>query len=134
MMRATISVLSLFVIVLYWCPGSWGGTSESGGPPATADSGDVEQPETLRDWYLKHYDFFSIKDTVFTFETEFEMPDGYRRPDSADLTPFQNWVSHFPLWHRWKPVGNWRGGKAFEHHGRCTFPGKGIASRITPSL
>jgi len=81
---------------------------------AVAYGDEGRQPETLRDWYLKTYDFYSIKDTVFTFETEFEMPVGYRRPDSADLTPFQNWVSHFPLWHRWKPVGIWKGGKAFE--------------------
>ncbi len=72
------------------------------------------QPDTLRDWYVKHYDFFTIKDTVYTFETEFEFPDGYRRPDSTDLTPFQNWVSRFPLWHQWKPIGMWRGSKMFE--------------------
>jgi len=69
---------------------------------------------SLRDWYLERYDFFSIKDTVFTFETEFEIPEGYRRPDSTSLSPFQNWVSHFPLWHRWKPIGMWKGRKVFE--------------------
>lgn len=92
----------------------------SGGSPAfvafltTAYSGEDQKPLSIHDWYSIHYDFISMEDTIYTFETEFEMPEGYRRPDSADLTPFQNWVSHFPLWHRWKPVGVWKGGKAFE--------------------
>ncbi len=118
----------------YGCPTPWGGISQSGvsdsenpppvkgpardgqavEPSAPTDSSEVQQPETLRDWYIKHYDFYSMKDTVYTFETEFEFPDGYKRLDSADLTPFQNWISHFPLWHQWKPVGMWRGNKVFE--------------------
>ncbi len=96
-MRITISAVCLLVALL-----------------TTVHGEEDQQPANLRDWYVKNYDFFSIKDTVFTFETEFVMPEGYQRPDSADLTPFQNWVSHLPLWHRWKPVGIWKGGKAFE--------------------
>ncbi len=121
MMRIIISMLSVFVTVLYGCSTPRGVTSQSGfsesesplqavGHPTEED----RQSETLRDWYVKHYDFFSMKDTVYTFETEFEFPDGYKRPDSADLTLFQNWVSHFPLWNQWKPIGKYRGGKAFE--------------------
>lgn len=99
LMRIVASILIVFISIIFL---------------TVAYGEEGSQPETLRDWYLKTYDFYSIKDTVFTFETEFEMPVGYRRLDSADLTPFQNWVSHFPLWHRWKPVGIWKGGKAFE--------------------
>jgi len=65
-------------------------------------------------WYYVHYPFVTMKDSIFTFESEFKFPEGFHRPDSSELTPFQNWVSHFPLWHRWKPVGNWKGGKEFE--------------------
>jgi hypothetical protein len=55
-----------------------------------------------------------MEDTIFTFESEFVMPQGYRRPDSTELTTFQNWIAHFPLWHRFKPVGMWKGTKTFE--------------------
>jgi len=30
------------------------------------------------------------------------------------MTPFQNWMTHFPLWHRWKPIGMWKGKKLYE--------------------
>jgi len=120
-MRIIISMLSVFVTVLYGCSTPRGVTSQSGFSESESPLQAVGHPteegqpsETLRDWYVKHYDFYTIKDTVYTFETEFEFPDGYKRPDSADLTPFQNWVSHFPLWHQWKPIGKLRGGKAFE--------------------
>jgi hypothetical protein len=87
----------------------------SGGVPIQQTSDEVEKDSlSLVDRYKQRYDFISMEDTIYTFESEFEMPDGYRRPDSADLSSFQNWVSHFPLWHRWKPVGIWKGGKAYE--------------------
>jgi hypothetical protein len=73
-----------------------------------------QKPLSLYEWYRQRYDFISMKDTVFTFESEFKLPPGYLRPDSAELSPFQYWVSRFPLWHRWKPVGVWKGGKAYE--------------------
>lgn len=81
--------------------------------PAAQDSSQAPST-TLREWYVNNYNFFSMPDSVFTFETEFVVPEGYECPDSTQLTPYQNWVSHFPLWHRWKPVGIWKGGKAYE--------------------
>ncbi|MDH4035688.1 MAG: hypothetical protein OEV80_17995, partial [candidate division Zixibacteria bacterium] len=33
---------------------------------------------------------------------------------SSEQTAFQNWVSNFPLWHRWRPVGHWKGRKLYE--------------------
>ena len=116
-MTARTSLLCFFLVLL--ATGIYGGSdvdpSISGNyKEPVAGSIDNKQPHSLYEWYQKHYDFIGMKDTIFTFETECEMPEGYRRPDSADLTPFQNWVSHFPLWHRWKPVGIWKGGKAYE--------------------
>ncbi|MEW5993678.1 MAG: DUF4846 domain-containing protein [Candidatus Zixiibacteriota bacterium] len=70
--------------------------------------------DSLHQWYVDHYPFFSMEDTVYTFEGEYELPEGFTRPDSTELTPFQFWVSHFPLWHRHKPIGQWRGGRAFQ--------------------
>lgn len=69
-------------------------------------------PEGIdRDWYVKHYDFYTIPDTFFTYEGEFIFPEGFHRPDSSSLTPFQFWMSHFPTWHGGKSVGAWGGGR-----------------------
>jgi len=84
---------------------------------SVAGSAAAQQPEDTAEilkWYYQHYPFVTMEDTIYTFETEFVLPDGFHRPDSSELTPFQNWVSHFPLWHRWKPVGHWKGGKQYE--------------------
>ena len=92
---------------------------------------------TLRDWYVKHYDFFTMPDTAYTIESELEIPDGFHRPDSASLSPFQNWVSHFPLWHKSKPVGIWKGRKAFEHNQisravHLPWPNRNFTDRAIP--
>lgn len=87
----------------------------SSGLVAAQDSADVAKkvPE-ITQWYYEHYPFVTQTDSTFTFESEFVWPDGFHRPDSSEQTPFQNWVSHFPLWHRWKAVGHWKGGKLYE--------------------
>lgn len=64
--------------------------------------------------FEEKYPFFTMKDTAFTFNSEFNLPDGYRYMDSTELTSYQYWISGFPLWHRYKPVGIWKGGKRFE--------------------
>lgn len=74
----------------------------------------TEEFEQQLSWYYETYDFMAMKDTVYTFETEFRFPEGYRRLDSAELSPYAYWVSHFPLWHRWKAIGMWRGSKRYE--------------------
>jgi hypothetical protein len=56
-------------------------------------------------WYAKHYPFVTMTDSVFTFASEFTLPDGYRSLDSSRMTVFEQWVSNFPLWHEWKSVG-----------------------------
>lgn len=75
--------------------------------------------DSLQAWYRETYPFISMQDTIYTFETEFRFPEGYYRPDSASLTDFQYWVSRLPLWHQWKPVGIWKGGKAYEYEEVC---------------
>ncbi|HOP07769.1 MAG TPA: DUF4846 domain-containing protein [candidate division Zixibacteria bacterium] len=84
-------------------------------PPllTAAEVVDQDLPEIVK-WYRVHYPFTTNKDSIFTFETEFKEPSGYNKPDSSDQTPFQNWMSNFPLWHRWRPVGNWKGQKYME--------------------
>lgn len=72
---------------------------------------DFEQQ--LKD-YLQSYSFVSIQDTLYTFESEFIKPEGFERIEPSRLTPFAQWVSHFPLWHRWMAVGMWRGSKIME--------------------
>ncbi|MFQ6008540.1 MAG: DUF4846 domain-containing protein [Candidatus Zixiibacteriota bacterium] len=122
-MTVLIFSSSLFLVASFFAadvrsphlPQTGGESTTSGGPPQQGTSNQAVQDSlNLVDWYRQHYDFISLEDTIFTFESEFEIPEGYRRPDSAELSLFQNWVSHFPLWHRWKPVGIWKGGKAYE--------------------
>ncbi len=64
--------------------------------------------------YAKQYPFISLKDTIFTFETEFSFPEGYSRIEQKKLTEFQSWISFIPIWHQYKAVGIWKGMKAFE--------------------
>jgi len=93
--------LTLTVILILFAAGS-------------AMTEEVTEPDRLVDNYRRNYPFMSMTDTAFTFESEFLFPEGYHRPDSSALTPFQNWIAHFPIWHQYKPVGQWKGGKAFE--------------------
>ncbi len=64
--------------------------------------------------YKQNYDFVTMPDTIFTFESEFTLPEGYRHVDSSKLTPFQNYVANFPLWHRFVPVGSFKGTRVYE--------------------
>jgi len=75
--------------------------------------------QDLNHQYRQTYDFISMKDTIFTFESEFILPDGYHYTDSSELTPYQNWIAHIPIWHRYKPVGHWKGKKMYEADEVC---------------
>jgi len=70
--------------------------------------------EKLAKETAKQYQFISLTDTIYTFETEFVFPEGYKRVDTSKLTDFQSWVSFIPIWHQYKAVGIWSGNKAFE--------------------
>ena len=74
-----------------------------------------ENPAELYKYYKIHYNFYAIPDTVYTIEGEFIVPDGYHHPDQFDMTRYSDWVSHFPLWHQYKPVGNWKKQKEKEY-------------------
>ncbi len=80
-------------------------------PMPDADTGSTNP---LVAWYHEQYPFISMTDTIYTFESEFTFPEGFSRPDSSALTPYQNWVARIPIWHQYKAVGVWKGGKAFE--------------------
>jgi len=85
-----------------------------------AHSQEAEPTEGLLEWYQDRYCYFNIKDTVFTFESEFEFPDGYGRVNPQDLSDFAGWVSHIPLWGKGKSVGSMTGaGKAYEYDQIC---------------
>ncbi len=70
--------------------------------------------DSLVAWYHQHYPFATMDDSIYTFESEFQLPAGFQPVDSSLLTPFQNWIADFPLWHRWKPLGSWRNQKLAE--------------------
>ncbi len=74
----------------------------------------VSNSQTLVETYAKQYPFISMDDTVFTFYTEFELPNGYEYPNPVNLNKFQNWIINFPIWHQYKKVGIWDGGIEFE--------------------
>lgn len=62
----------------------------------------------LYQFYKKNYNFYAIPDTVYPIETELKIPEGYSLPPWKDITVYSEWVSRFPLWHRYKGVGNWK--------------------------
>lgn len=70
--------------------------------------------DSLVAWYHEHYPFATMTDSIFTFESEFQVPVDFQPLDSSQLTPFQNWIANIPLWHRWKPLGSWRNQKLAE--------------------
>jgi len=70
--------------------------------------------ERNSEWYNEHYPFMTLRGTVFTFESEFDWPEGFHRPDSSSLTSYQFWMSHLPLWHRSKNVTAFTRGKVYD--------------------
>ncbi len=80
--------------------------------PATAQE-DSTAGDYLNASYRQQYDFISMKDTIYTFQSEFTVPDGYDWLNPAKMNNYQNWIANFPIWYRWKHVGIWKGNKAF---------------------
>lgn len=72
----------------------------------------LAEREAIHDWtwYVDHYPYMKYRGRVFSFETEFNWPDGYDRPDSVSLTPYQFWVSNMPLWHAGKAPNSLKSG------------------------
>lgn len=71
--------------------------------------------QKLVEEYTSKYPSFELKDTAYTFETEFILPEGFSYPSDNKLSEFSRWVSHFPIWHKTKQIGRWDGGKAMEY-------------------
>lgn len=70
--------------------------------------------QIMNEKYRLLYDFISVKDTIYTFQGEFTLPDGFHYAYDSSITTLQGFVANLPLWHRHMPVGIWKGGKAFE--------------------
>jgi hypothetical protein len=70
-------------------------------------------PDHRYPWYKEQYSYMFYKDTVFSAESEFDWPEGYKRIDEKRLSPYQSWVSHLPLWHSQRPVGSLFSGFVF---------------------
>ncbi len=77
--------------------------------PSRTSAEKTPEFEKLLKWYQSTFSFIEMEDTVYTFESEYIFPEGFHRVDSVRLGQYAWWVSHFPLWHAWKPVGMWRG-------------------------
>jgi hypothetical protein len=75
---------------------------------------DTTKAELSSEWYHERYPFMTLRGSVFTFESEFDWPVGFHRPDSTSLTRYQFWVSHLPLWHRDKDVTAYTRGKVYD--------------------
>jgi len=71
------------------------------------------QPDHRYPWYFERFPFMTYKDTVFSAESEFLWPEGYRRPDSTTLSGFQLWASYLPLWHRQRQLRSFFSGKIY---------------------
>ncbi len=65
--------------------------------------------------YRQSYSFISMSDSIYTSQSEFILPDGFSYPEPNKMTSFQNWISNFPLWHKYKPIGIWKGSKKYEY-------------------
>ncbi len=65
--------------------------------------------------YKQNYEFVTMPDTIFTFESEFILPKGFHHADSSELNALQNYVANFPLRHRLMPVGSFKGSRIYEN-------------------
>ncbi len=65
--------------------------------------------------YKENYSFVTMPDTIYTFEGEFILPEGFHHTDSSKLNAFQNYVANFPLWHRHLPVGSFRRQQIYDY-------------------
>ena len=94
--RSVAVTLSLLLIVTFFVAGS-----------VSAER--TAEFEKMNEMYRKVYPYMTYKDTVYTFESEYTVPDGYKRPDSLKLSEFSNWISRMPIWYAYKSIGNWKG-------------------------
>ena len=74
----------------------------------------TDEFKKLYEFYKTNYNFYAIPDTVYTIESEFKLPEGYSYKNSKDIDSYSDWVSNFPLWHKYKHIGMWKGTKHFD--------------------
>lgn len=82
---------------------------------STISAEQTDEFKKLLEDYKSQYKFYSIKDTMYRIQTEFELPDGFSYIELKNDSSFPYWVSNFPIWHQFKAVGHWKGNKVFEH-------------------
>ena len=73
----------------------------------------TEQFEKLYKYYQANYPSFNMKDTLFNCDSEFIFPENYNKLENSKMSAYSKWISEFPLWHKSKAVGNWRGRREF---------------------
>ncbi len=71
----------------------------------------TDEFKKLFESYTTRYNFYSIPDTLYRIQTEFTLPKNFSHVDPPDTTSYSFWISNFPIWHQYKPVGNWKGKK-----------------------
>ncbi|KAA3637630.1 MAG: hypothetical protein DWP97_00515 [Calditrichaeota bacterium] len=82
-----------------------------------ASVGAAEQTEEFKklyEYYKTNYNFYAIPDTVYTIEGELKLPEGYTYKNSKEIDSYTDWVSNFPLWHKYKHIGMWKGTKQYD--------------------
>ncbi|MBN1213172.1 MAG: hypothetical protein JXA92_11385 [candidate division Zixibacteria bacterium] len=78
--------------------------------PLLAFSQAAVQGDEKYAWYIEQYPFLEGRYRLFSMETEFRWPEGYKKIDPSSLNSFQRWISELPLWQKGKPVGAYNRG------------------------
>ena len=84
-------------------------SAATAGAPADSVKKVRVKPDRGYEWAKKQYPWMAYRDTLFCAESEFFWPEGFHRPGTEALTPFQTWISYLPLWHGQRPVGSMAG-------------------------
>lgn len=74
------------------------------GTPWVAFSQAAVKGDKKYDWYVKEYPFLEGLQLIYSMDTEFPLPEGYKKIDPSSLNSFQRWVTELPLSQKNKPV------------------------------
>ena len=72
--------------------------------PLSAFSQAATQGDEKYEWYIEKYPFLEGRYRLYSLETEFRWPEGYKKVNPSSLNSYQRWVSELPLWQKGKPV------------------------------
>ncbi|MFZ5981691.1 MAG: DUF4846 domain-containing protein [Candidatus Zixiibacteriota bacterium] len=70
---------------------------------SVAASSQIVKGDKGYDDYINDYPFLEDRHKLYTYETEFVIPDGYRIK-TDNLSSYQKWISRLPLWRKGIPV------------------------------